>query len=74
MKKFVCKAKLVRKEGYTGIFISRNGVKFKLPYKDLKVREVGDVYLMKTTGQGHFEIFRPGNIIQVPFYKGKNGN
>ena len=71
MKKFVCKEKLVRKEGYTGIFRTKKGLKLKLPYKDLVVGEVGDVYLMKTTGAGHFEIFKEKRIIGVPFYKGK---
>lgn len=71
MKRFVCKAKLIKKEGYTGIFITQKGLKLKLPYKDLIVGEVGDVYMMKTTGKGHFEIFKSKRIIEVPFYKGK---
>jgi len=73
MKRFVCKARLIRKEGYTGIFVTKKGLYLKLPYKDLEVGDICEVYFIKTTGKGHFEVFREKRIIGVPFYKGKNG-
>jgi site-specific DNA-methyltransferase (cytosine-N4-specific) len=40
LKRFVCKARLIRKEGYTGIFVTKKGLYLKLPYKDLEVGEI----------------------------------
>ena len=58
MKKFVCKAKLIRKEGYEGIFRGP-GVAFKLPYKDLVVGETCDVFYFKNgKNKGDFAVFR----------------
>lgn len=69
MKRFVCKARLIKKEGYTGIFITRKGLRFKLPYKDLEVGEICDMYFIKTTGKGHFDIFREKRVKGISLSK-----
>lgn len=74
MKKFICKAKLIRKEGYEGIFLGP-GVVFKLPYKDLKVGETCEVYYFKNNKKkGDFAVFRPKRVKGISLSKRRDEN